>query len=95
MRRYRNCEFCSIKFVTSIHNTICDSCDNELEKEQTKEIELTALRHAEKFKCRTCNKGLPLTRRFHCEKCIPDGVRPTDNVIIKIHLPLRKNPCIA
>ena len=79
MNKKKKCEFCPQLISSQSDSTICKQCDAELER--TQEIDLNALKHqhSTKYKCQHCGSGLPMNRARHCETCLPDDWRATDD----------------
>lgn len=65
------CEFCTKIFMAQYYDTVCGACDAELESQQNAERIKKEEKHALKFKCHGCGKGLPLSRARHCFDCLP------------------------
>lgn len=65
--RIKSCEFCLIPLAPKALDTVCVSCDKELEEDQA----IVPMTHNRRCQC--CHAPLPLTRWFNCNSCVPDG----------------------
>jgi hypothetical protein len=77
-RMKKVCEICLTTLRALTESTICNDCDEILEKEQTQYFDALNAKHAAKYKCRSCKKGLPLTRARYCEDCVQEINIPQD-----------------
>jgi hypothetical protein len=73
-RMYKSCEFCFELMPATPHHTVCGVCDLKMKREYEA---ADAAREASRPKraCRTCGTGLPATRYFQCEYCMPEDTR--------------------
>jgi len=87
-RHGKFCEFCQGSLKPNSEDTVCDTCDAQMELDQSHELRLQKQAWAEKYSCRSCHVGLPQTRTRYCEVCLPtnniesegefDGITPID-----------------
>lgn len=77
----RICELCFVGLPATSTWTVCHDCDESMRKQFLAEDREKARKHAAKYKCRQCARGLPLTRRLDCESCVPPELRPVDDVV--------------
>jgi hypothetical protein len=72
--RFR-CEHCWAFVLSSLETTVCDVCDKKQQAKEALVANAKALAWAATHKCRKCNKGLPTTRYFECDTCLPESKR--------------------
>lgn len=68
MRYSCKCEYCG----GNASDIICEACNSELIRKEHREKTAADAAWAAKYKCQSCGKGLPRTRRFNCEHCHTD-----------------------
>ncbi len=67
------CEFCgALVIYRHLDSTVCNVCDESMEREQNAKLEEKAHAWGVKHKCQQCRKPLPLSRYYNCGECLRD-----------------------